>query len=131
VVPESLLNKPGPLTDAELEQLQRHTLMGEQILEPVDFLTNILPLVRHGHERWDGEGYPDHLAGERIPLAARIVLASAAYEAMTSDRPYREAMSPDAARRELRLHAGTQFDPRVVEALLDVLDARGRPVGVE
>ncbi|MFL5884196.1 MAG: diguanylate cyclase [Thermoleophilaceae bacterium] len=131
VVPDSLLNKPGPLTDAELEQLQRHTLMGEQILEPVEFLSDILPLVRHGHERWDGEGYPDHLAGERIPLAARVVLASAAYEAMTSDRPYREAMSPEAAQRELRLHAGTQFDPRVVEALLDVLESRGRPVGVD
>jgi diguanylate cyclase (GGDEF)-like protein len=129
-VPESLLNKPGPLTDAELEQLQRHTVMGEQILQPVEFLTDILPIVRHGHERWDGEGYPDNLAGERIPLAARIILACDAYVAMTTDRPYREAMSPEAAERELRLHAGTQFDPKVVEALLDVLESRGRPVGV-
>jgi diguanylate cyclase (GGDEF)-like protein len=129
-VPESLLNKPGPLTDSEVEELQRHTVMGEQILQPVDFLTDILPIVRHGHERWDGEGYPDHLVGDRIPLAARIILACDAYVAMTSDRPYREAMSAEAARRELRLHAGTQFDPKVVDALLEVLESRDRPVGV-
>jgi HD-GYP domain-containing protein (c-di-GMP phosphodiesterase class II) len=126
-VPESLLNKPGPLTDGELEQLQRHTVMGEQILQPVDFLTDILPLVRHGHERWDGEGYPDNLVGDRIPLGARIILVCHAYEAMTSDRPYREAMSAEQARRELKLHAGTQFDPQVVNALLEVLDSREPP----
>jgi diguanylate cyclase (GGDEF)-like protein len=128
-VPESLLNKPGPLTDSEHEQLQKHTLMGEEILQPVGFLSDVLPLVRHGHERWDGEGYPDHLAGERIPLAARIILACDAYEAMTSDRPYRAAMSPEGVRRELRLHSGTQFDPAVVEALMAVLDSRGQPSG--
>jgi HD-GYP domain-containing protein (c-di-GMP phosphodiesterase class II) len=126
-VPESLLNKPGPLTNGEVEQLQRHTVMGEQILQPVDFLTDILPLVRHGHERWDGEGYPDNLVGDQIPLGARIILVCHAYEAMTSDRPYRDAMSRDAARRELKLHAGTQFDPRVVDALLEVLESREPP----
>jgi diguanylate cyclase (GGDEF)-like protein len=123
-VPESLLNKPGPLTESEREQVQRHTLIGEQILSPVEFLKDILPLVRHGHERWDGEGYPDNLAGDRIPVGARIILAAAAFDAMTSDRPYREAMTLDQARRELRQGAGTQFDPRVVEALLDVLENR-------
>jgi HD-GYP domain-containing protein (c-di-GMP phosphodiesterase class II) len=105
-------------------------VMGEQILQPVGFLADILPIVRHGHERWDGEGYPDHLVGERIPLAARIILACDAYEAMISDRPYREAMTPEAARRELGLHSGTQFDPKVVQALLDVLESRDRPLGV-
>jgi diguanylate cyclase (GGDEF)-like protein len=128
-VPESLLNKPGPLTDPEREQLERHVVIGEKILSPVDFLSDILPLVRHGHERWDGEGYPDNLAGERIPLGARIILACDAYDAMTSDRPYREAMTGEGARRELQRGAGTQFDPRVVEALLEVLEGREPPEG--
>jgi response regulator RpfG family c-di-GMP phosphodiesterase len=128
-VPESLLNKSGPLTDPEREQLERHVVIGEKILSPVDFLSDILPLVRHGHERWDGEGYPDNLAGERIPLGARIILACDAYDAMTSDRPYREAMTGEGARRELQRGAGTQFDPRVVEALFAVLEGREPPEG--
>jgi response regulator RpfG family c-di-GMP phosphodiesterase len=128
-VPETLLNKPGPLTDPEREQLERHTVIGEQILSPVDFLSEILPIVRHGHERWDGEGYPDNLAGDRIPLGARIILVCDAYDAMTSDRPYREAMTGETARRELQRGAGTQFDPRVVEALLEVLEGREPPEG--
>ena len=128
-VPETVLNKRGPLTERELEEVKRHTVIGERILSPVDFLSDILPLVRHGHERWDGEGYPDHLVGERIPLAARIIGACDAFDAMTSDRPYREAMPPDRARRELKLGAGTQFDPQVVEALLEVLGTREGPAG--
>ena len=78
-------------------------------------------MVRHEHERWDGAGYPDGLAGEAIPLGARIVFVCDAFHAMTSDRPYRAAMSPDAARQELVSHAGSQFDPAVVEAFLEVL----------
>ena len=84
----------------------------------------MLPLVRHGHERWDGFGYPDGLAGEAIPLGARIIFACDAWDAMTSDRPYRAAMPEAEARAELRSAAGSQFDPAVVDALLTVLDAR-------
>jgi HD-GYP domain-containing protein (c-di-GMP phosphodiesterase class II) len=126
-VPEGLLNKTGPLTEDERVQVQRHTEIGEQILSPVDFLQDVLPLVRHGHERWDGEGYPDNLAGSRIPIGARIILACDAYEAMTHDRPYRPALSPESARQELRVNAGRQFDPRVVEALIQVLERRESP----
>jgi diguanylate cyclase (GGDEF)-like protein len=124
-VPESILNKPGPLTDEERTEVERHVLVGEQILAPVDFLANVRPIVRHGHERWDGKGYPDRLAGDGIPLGSRIVLACDALDAMTSDRPYRVAMPTDAARAELRLNAGSQFDPHVIEALLDVMDRPG------
>jgi diguanylate cyclase (GGDEF)-like protein len=126
-VPESVLNKPGPLTDEERTQVERHVLVGEQILAPVDFLSRVRTIVRHGHERWDGTGYPDRLAGEEIPLGSRIVLACDAHDAMTSDRPYREAMPRTAARAELKLHAGRQFDPRVVDALLEVLERREAP----
>jgi putative nucleotidyltransferase with HDIG domain len=121
-IPEAILNKRGPLTEAERREIERHPEVGEQILEPVDFLAPARPFVRHGHERWDGRGYPDGLAGEQIPLGARVVFVCDAYHAMTSDRPYRGALSPEVARRELRRFAGTQFDPSVVDALLRVLD---------
>ena len=120
-VPEAILAKPGPLTSEEREVMERHTIAGEQILAPVEFLTGVRVLVRHEHERWDGAGYPDKLAGEAIPLGSRIILACDALHAMTSDRPYRSALPLDEAIAELRRHAGTQFDPRVVEALLGVL----------
>jgi diguanylate cyclase (GGDEF)-like protein len=120
-VPEAILNKPGPLTAEELEIVQRHTVIGEQILAPVEFLADVLPLVRSAHERWDGAGYPDGLAGEEIPLGARIVFACDAYEAMTAPRPYRAALPESIARDELRSAAGTQLDPRVVDALLAVI----------
>ncbi|MDQ3933504.1 MAG: GAF domain-containing protein, partial [Actinomycetota bacterium] len=126
-VPEAILNKPGPLTDQERAQVERHVLVGEQILAPVDFLSRVRTIVRHGHERWDGTGYPDRLAGEEIPIGSRIVLACDAYDAMTSDRPYREAMPRRTARAELQMHAGGQFDPQVVELLLEVLDRRESP----
>ena len=101
--------------------MERHTIVGEQILAPVEFLAGVRPLVRHEHERWDGAGYPDGLAGEAIPLGSRIILACDALHAMTSDRPYRQAMSHHEAAGELRRCAGKQFDPRVVEALLEVV----------
>jgi diguanylate cyclase (GGDEF)-like protein len=120
-VPEAILNKPGPLTAEEFEVVQRHTVIGEQILAPIEFLADVLPLVRGAHERWDGAGYPDGLAGEQIPLGARIVFACDTYEAMTAARPYRAALPEDEARAELRRVAGSQLDPRVVEALLAVI----------
>src|SRR5699024_1097476 len=98
-----------------------HTVIGERILEPIEFLAPIRPVVRAAHERWDGAGYPDGLAGEQIPLAARILFACDAYDAMTTDRSYREALPEAEARAELRRCAGSQFDPRVVAVLLGVL----------
>jgi HD-GYP domain-containing protein (c-di-GMP phosphodiesterase class II) len=121
-VPEAILNKRGPLTDEERREVERHTVVGEKILSSVPFLAPVLPIVRHEHERWDGRGYPDGLAAEEIPIGSRIVLACDAYDAMTSDRPYRAAMSESEARAELLAGAGTQFDERVVAALLQVLD---------
>ena len=120
-VPEAILNKPGPLTEDERPAVEQHPLIGEGILSPIEFLADALPLVRAAHERWDGSGYPDGLAGEQIPLGARVLFACDCYEAMTSERPYRPALTPQAAEVELRQVAGTQLDPRVVEALLEVL----------
>jgi putative nucleotidyltransferase with HDIG domain len=124
-IPDAILNKPGPLTAAEYEVIKRHAVVGEQILAPVPFLAQVRRIVRHDHERWDGDGYPDGLAGRQIPIGARIVLVVDAFHAMVSDRPYRKGMSREAARLELRAHAGAQFDPDVVEAFLRVLDRRG------
>jgi HD-GYP domain-containing protein (c-di-GMP phosphodiesterase class II) len=119
-----VLNKPGPLSAAERAEAEQHVLIGERILGPIDYLAPIRPIVRSAHERWDGMGYPDRLAGEDIPLGARIIFACDAYDAMTTDRPYRVAMPESQARRELEAGAGTQFDPKVVEALLRVVGAR-------
>jgi diguanylate cyclase (GGDEF)-like protein len=126
-VPEQILNKHGMLTAEERAQIERHTVVGEQILAPVEFLAGARLLVRHEHERWDGRGYPDRLAGTSIPLGSRIILACDAFHAMTSDRPYRRAMSAPQAWGELQAHAGTQFDERVVEALLDIIGAATAP----
>src|SRR5215212_9785698 len=124
-IPDAILNKPGPLNEHEFEIIKRHPIVGEQILEPVPFLDQVRRIVRHDHERWDGSGYPDGLKGRQIPIGARIVLVVDAFHAMVSDRSYREGMSEESARLELRAHAGTQFDPDVVEAFLRVLDKRG------
>jgi putative nucleotidyltransferase with HDIG domain len=124
-IPDAILNKPGPLNEHEFEIIKRHPIVGEQILEPVPFLDQVRRIVRHDHERWDGGGYPDGLKGRQIPIGARIVLVVDAFHAMVSDRSYRKGMSEESARLELRAHAGTQFDPDVVEAFLRVLDRRG------
>jgi len=126
-VPDTVLNKPGPLTEDERGQLERHPLVGEQILEPVEFLARVRSLVRHCHERWDGGGYPDGLAGDRIPLGARVIQVCDAHDAMTRERPYRHALPPDVAFAEIRTFAGTQFDERVASAFLDAV---GEPASV-
>jgi two-component system cell cycle response regulator len=118
-VPETILNKPGPLTDSERVQIERHPVVGEQILRPVDFLEPVRELVRSCHERWDGSGYPDGLAGEKIPLGARVILVCDAHDAMTRDRPYRPALPDVAARAEIQSYAGVQFDERVTAAFLE------------
>jgi HD-GYP domain-containing protein (c-di-GMP phosphodiesterase class II) len=120
-VPNEILHKPGPLTPEEWERMAEHPVAGERILLRIPDLTEIAPIVRHEHEHWDGSGYPDRLEGRLIPIGSRIILACDAYHAMITDRPYRAAMSPREAADELRRGAGTQFDPDVVEALLDLL----------
>jgi diguanylate cyclase (GGDEF)-like protein len=122
-VPTEILRKPGALTADEFEEVKRHTIVGAQMLERIPFFADVHPLVRAAHERWDGQGYPDGVAGEDIPVGARVICACDAYHAMTSDRPYRRAMGRDAAMAELRDQAGSQFDPAVVDALLRVLRA--------
>jgi diguanylate cyclase (GGDEF)-like protein len=121
-IPSEILAKPGPLTADEREIVETHPLLGERILAPIEQLGEVRQIVRACHERFDGNGYPDGLAGEAIPIESRIIFACDAFHAMTTDRPYRKALSVDEARRRLRVAAGTQFDPRVVEACLHVLD---------
>jgi diguanylate cyclase (GGDEF)-like protein len=119
-IPESILDKPGPLDDKEWEFVRRHTLIGERILNAAPALAPAAAPVRSSHERWEGDGYPDGLVGEEIPLVSRIVSVCDAFQAMTSVRPYSQPKTPAAALAELRRCAGTQFDPRVVEAFCDV-----------
>jgi len=128
-LPESLLNKPGPLNAQEWEFMHRHTAIGERIILAAPALANTAPLVRSSHERIDGDGYPDGLAGSDIPLGARIIAACDAFDAMTSVRPYRGATSNELALEELTRCSGSQFDPEVVTALRDVIHAR-RPAPI-
>ena len=127
-VPNEIINKPGPLTPEERAVIETHTVVGQEMLAKVGgMLGEVGELVRSCHERWDGTGYPDRLAGEAIPLVSRIVCACDAYDAMTTDRPYRAARTPEKALAELRRCAGAQFDPVVVEAIaraVDVADVR-------
>ncbi len=129
-IPDAILGKPASLDEAEWEFMRQHTLLGERILNAAPALRPVAAVVRATHERFDGSGYPDRLAGEQIPLAARVIAACDAYEAMTTDRPYRSRLSHEEACAELRGEAGRQFDPQVVDLLLDVLeqaDDRGAP----
>jgi HD-GYP domain-containing protein (c-di-GMP phosphodiesterase class II) len=122
-IPKEILNKPARLTDAEFELMKTHTVEGQALLDRIGGrLARVGTIVRSCHERWDGRGYPDGMLGEEIPLAARIVFCCDAYSAMTTNRPYRTAMSRAAAVAELRANAGSQFEPRIVDALINVLD---------
>lgn len=120
-IPTEILTSTEPLTPEQARLMRDHPVIGEQILRQIPGMEEVAGAVRHEHERWDGAGYPDGLAGERIPLASRIVFACDAYHAMVSDRPYRAALGHAAAIAELRDNAGSQFDPTVVAALLEVL----------
>jgi diguanylate cyclase (GGDEF)-like protein len=117
-VDDSTIRSPKRLTARELESVRRHPQLAEEILRPVQMLRPALPLIRHHHERWDGGGYPDGIAGEQIPLGARIIAVADAFDAMTSNRPYRDRQAAATALREIHANAGTQFDPEVVLALL-------------
>jgi response regulator RpfG family c-di-GMP phosphodiesterase len=121
-VPDTILGKPGSLTDDEWKVMRSHSARGEQMVSNTPGLEHLAQAIRAEHERWDGQGYPDGLAGEKIPLASRITFVCDAYHAMTSDRPYRPALSPDAARAEIEAGIGGQFCPRSAQAFLEVLD---------
>jgi diguanylate cyclase (GGDEF)-like protein len=123
-VPDAILRKPGPLTGHEQTLMRQHPVVGSVILASMPELAHLAPAVHAEHEHWDGGGYPDGLAGEQIPIASRIALVCDAYHAMTSNRPYRRAMSAAAARDEIRREAGAQFCPHAAAALLEILAPR-------
>jgi diguanylate cyclase (GGDEF)-like protein/putative nucleotidyltransferase with HDIG domain len=120
-IPDRILKKPTALDTAEYAEIQRHTSIGAEMLSRIDGLEAVVLWVRHSHERFDGSGYPDGLAGDEIPGASRILFAADAFDAMTSDRPYRRALEMEQAVEELRANSGSQFDPDCVAALVDSL----------
>jgi putative nucleotidyltransferase with HDIG domain len=124
-IPDAILDKPAALDATEWEFMHQHTILGERILNAAPALRPVARIVRASHERWDGTGYPDGLSSAEIPRGARIVAVCDAYEAMTSDRAYRPALTHDAACDELRAMAGSQFDPEVVQAFINELQRRG------
>jgi len=121
-IKDSVLSKPGSLTNDEYEEIKMHPRIGEEILAPVEFLTNVAPLVLYHHEHYNGDGYLEGLKGEEIPIGARIINVADAFEAMISDRPYSKSMSEAEAVKELKDQSGKQFDPEVVKAFLRVLE---------
>lgn len=121
-VPDSILRKPGSLSAAERSEIQHHPDVGFQMLRDIPLLAEAAEIVRSHHERFDGKGYPRGLAGDEIVLGARVFATADAFDAMTSDRPYRKALRPELARDEIIRHSGQQFDPRVVQAFLSVFD---------
>ena len=121
-VPDVILRKPGPLNDDEWEVMRMHPARGAEIAASTPAISHLASAIRAEHERWDGSGYPDGLAGEEIPLASRVTLVCDAYHAMRTDRPYRAALSEQRARAEIERHAGTQFCPTAARTLLEVLD---------
>jgi putative nucleotidyltransferase with HDIG domain len=122
-VQDSVLSKPGTLTHEEYDAIKLHSEKGAQILEPLNFLGNVIGIVKHHHERWDGKGYPDGLKGDGIPLGARIMSVADSFDAMVSPRPYRKVgLARQEAIEEIKRNSGTQFDSKVVEAFLKVVD---------
>ncbi|MDP6978198.1 MAG: response regulator [Myxococcota bacterium] len=126
-IPDAIITKPARLNNEEYEEIKKHPEIGARILEPVEFLKHIVPCVRHHHEWFDGSdsGYPLRLAADQIPQPSRIILVADTMEAMTSDRPYRNALPLEAVVRELHKYSGSQFDPKVVEACLALLEDEG------
>jgi putative nucleotidyltransferase with HDIG domain len=130
-IPDAILRKPGPLVDAEWDVMQLHADLGYRMLRDIPFLQHAAEIVLAHQEKWDGSGYPRGLRGERIPLGARIFAVADAFDAMTTDRPYRNALTYEQARQEIIDHCGNQFDPRVVEAFLGVDPAEWRRIRAE
>jgi putative nucleotidyltransferase with HDIG domain len=120
-VPDDLLQRPGRLSDDEMERVRNHVQLGASMIEMLGEMHPIVPLIRHHHESWDGTGYPDGLKGEEIPLVSRIIAVADTYDAMTSDRPYRKRRSHQIAIDEIKRTSGTKLDPRVAEVFLQVL----------
>ena len=127
-IPSKILAKPGPLDDEEWKVIRTHPELGERILEPIDRLADVRPIVRHCHEHYDGSGYPDKIKGDEIPIESRIILVVDAFDAMTTDRPYRKALPIEVACARLRESSGRQFDPEIVSAFLRTL---GQPDSLE
>jgi len=122
-IPESILRKPADLTREEWDIVRQHPVLGAKVIQQVTALQEVVPAILHHHERFDGQGYPGKLQGQKIPLSAQIVAVVAAFQAMTSDRPYRPARSTEQALSELRRNTGTQFNAEVVEAFVAVHEA--------
>ena len=116
-IPDKVLNKPTSLTADERYLVRLHPILGASILSRMPGMNRLVPIVLHHHECWDGSGYPSGVAGVRVPLEARIILVVDAFDAMTSNRPYGRVLTTEEALAELRAHAGTQFDPRLVDAM--------------
>ena len=127
VVPDNILKKPDKLTPEEYAIVKQHCYSGGQICKRVGFLMNAYPIVYHHHERWDGKGYPDGVKGEKIPMGARIVAVVDAYDAMTTDRPYRQALPLPDVFNELRDGAGSQWDPQIIDVFIDTVRTHGDP----
>jgi putative two-component system response regulator len=128
-IPDRILLKPAPLDPDEMAVMRTHTVIGDGMLEPLELLDGVRPVVRHHHERWDGGGYPDGLAGGEIPVAARIVAVADAIEAMSADRPYRRALPPPDVMRELRAGHGSQWDPAIVDAVIALIETSALQIG--
>jgi HD-GYP domain-containing protein (c-di-GMP phosphodiesterase class II) len=124
-IPESILNKPGPLTDDEFTVMKTHTVIGADIIAGIPGMEEVVSLVRSSHERWDGRGYPDGLQGNEVPRGAYVIAVCDAYHAMIEDRVYRKAMSAEGAFAELQRCSGSQFMPAAVDALIAVVERNG------
>ena len=130
-IPDSILFKPGPLTTEERALMSRHTIVGAEIMRDIEFLAEASKVVRSHHERWDGNGYPDRLAGEQIPLNARVFAVADVFDALTTNRPYRVALSFEQARSMIEEEAGSHFDPQVVDAFRRIDDDVLRQIAAE
>jgi putative nucleotidyltransferase with HDIG domain len=130
-IPDAILYKPAALTEKERALMAQHPLIGAEIVRGIDFLGEALGVVRSHHERWDGRGYPDGLAGEQIPLAARVFAVADVLDALTTDRPYRPASPIAVARKMIVAESGKQFDPRVIEAFNSIPDETFQRIGAE
>ena len=127
-IPDDLLNRPGKLSEEELQKIRDHVTMGANMLKAMGEMHPIVPLILHHHEAWDGSGYPDGLKGEQIPELSRIIAVADTFDAMTSDRPYRQARSRDEAVAELRRCSGTSYDPKMVDVFVEILDEQASAI---
>ena len=127
-IPDDLLNRPGKLTEEEIQKVREHVSVGASMLKALGQMHPIVPLIKHHHEAWDGSGYPDGLKGQKIPLISRIVAVADTYDAMTSNRPYRAARSKAEAIKEIRRCSGTKYDPKVVDAFLEIIQEQSTAV---